>query len=212
MKTVVFVGGGDLAEKILGCIMRLVHRGEPWQVKGFIDDNPKASIGEDYPYLGAMGTYVAQPGETFVMAIANPGVKEKIAGGLIERGAVFETVVGPETILAEDVSIGAGSVIMTPCYIETGASIGKFVTIMGSMVSVDSVIGDYCTTTGFVNLDSGSRLGKGVYVGSHVVVCPGIQVGDRAHIGVGSIVVSHVGPGLQVFGYPARAYLKKEST
>lgn len=211
MKTVVFVGAGDLAEKIVGCLMRLINRGEEWRVKGFIDDNPRATMGKGYTYLGAIDTYAPQPGETFVMAVANPRLKEEFAGKLLKRGAVFETVVGPETIMAEDVSVGEGSIIMTPCYVETGAAIGRFVTVMGSTVSVDSVIGDYCTTTGFANIETGSRLGAGVYVGSHVVVCKGIKVGDRAHIGVGSIVVADVESGYQVFGYPARAYLKKET-
>lgn len=210
MKNVIVVGAGGLARKILVCITRINQEAHRWHVKGFLDDNLLTFDAGDcfYPILGTISDYEPQPDESFIMAISNPHLKEKIANQLQAKGAKFETIIGRETILAEDAIIGEGSVIMTPCYIESGVKIGRFVTILGSTVSVDGFIGDFCTTTGFVNLTN-SHLGKRVYVGSHAVICEGVEIGDDALIGVGSIVTQNVGPGVEVFGYPARAFIKK---
>jgi acetyltransferase-like isoleucine patch superfamily enzyme len=48
------------------------------------------------------------------------------------------------------------------------------------------------------------RIGKRVWIGANAVILPGIQIGDDAVIGAGSIVTKTVAAGAIVAGNPAR--------
>ena len=81
--------------------------------------------------------------------------------------------------------------------------LGDFTSIMGSMIGQDSNIGDFSTTTGYVNVVS-AKLGKRVFIGSHSVILKDRIVGDDAYVGAGSIVIKNVKEGTKVFGIPAK--------
>jgi maltose O-acetyltransferase len=48
------------------------------------------------------------------------------------------------------------------------------------------------------------RLGRNVWLGAHVVVLPGVQIGDGAVIGAGAVVTKSVPSGETWVGVPAR--------
>lgn len=210
MKDLIIVGAGGLGRKIFVCLRRL-NVDNKWNIKGFIDDNASALEGKrcDLRIIGKISEWEPKDNEVFVMGISTPSVKYKIASLLKKRGARFETIVSQDVILGDYVEIGEGSVVMTPYNVESGVQIGRFVTILGSTISLDGVIGDYSTTGGFANLTN-AKVGKGVYVGSQTFLNQEITVGDCSYIGVGSIVLRDVEPCSQMFGVPARVIGMKE--
>ena len=74
-----------------------------------------------------------------------------------------------------------------------------------TIISPDVILGEYVEVGegSFANLTT-AVIGKGVYVGSHAVLLPGLKVGDGAYIGVGSIAMKDVKQYTQIFGNPAR--------
>jgi len=210
MKDLIIVGAGGLGRKVFVCLKRLNIIEEKWNIRGFIDDDLTALDGVkcDLRIIGTIKDWIPKDQEVFVLAISTPKTKEKVADIMKSKGAIFETIVSPDVLLGDHVEIGEGSVIMTPYNVESGVKIGNFVTVLGSTIALDGVIGDYCTTTGFANLTN-SHLGKRVYVGSHAVILEERIIGDDAYIGVGSIVLKDVEHDTEVFGYPARVFMKK---
>lgn len=204
MKDLIIVGAGGMGRKVHVCLKRLNTDGR-WNIRGFIDDNAQALAGKrcDLDIIGTISEWQPTDDQVFVMGIADPHTKHVVSDLLLARGARFETVVSPDVILGDYVEIGEGSVIMTPYNVESGAQIGKFVTMLGSTIALDGRLGDYSTTAGFANLTY-ANIGKEVYVGSHAVILENVTVGDGAYIGVGSIVMKDVPPYAQVFGAPAR--------
>ncbi|MDF0479336.1 hypothetical protein OL233_03455 [Vagococcus sp. PNs007] len=207
MKDLIIIGAGGLGRKVFVCLKRLNQGNLRWNIKGFIDDdlNSLDNVRCDLKIIGSIKDYQPKPNDVFVLAMSNPDAKEKMADMFLERGAVFETIVSPDVLLGDYVEIGLGSIVMTPYNIESGAKIGKFVTILGSTLALDGQIGDYSTTTGFANLTN-ANIGKKVFVGSHAVILEGLNIGDESSVGVGSIVMKDVNPGTKVFGNPAREY------
>lgn len=205
MKDIIIVGAGGFGREAVDIINAINKVEMTWRIKGFIDDNLHAldNIRCKYSIIGTISEWTPSEDETFVMGVASPTTKEKIATKLLERGAKFTTLIHPGAQISEEAIIGSGSVIGGRSSIGDCAEIGKFVNVAGSMVGQDSVIGDFSTTTGFANIVS-ARLGRGVMVGSHAVILNRIKVGDYAVVGVGSIVVKNVKAGLKVFGYPAK--------
>ncbi len=210
MKDLIIVGAGGLGRKVFVCLRRL-NVDNKWNIKGFIDDNEHALDGKecDLSIIGKISAWKPKDEEVFVMGISEPSIKYKVARIMLDRGAHFETIVSPDVILGDYVKIGEGSVVMTPYNIESGARIGKFVTVLGSTIALDGIIGDYSTTAGFANLTD-AHVGKGVYVGSQTFLNQGISVGNCAYVGVGSICLKDVAAGTQVFGTPARVVGEKE--
>jgi maltose O-acetyltransferase len=56
-------------------------------------------------------------------------------------------------------------------------------------------------------LESGKSvtIGRNVWIGGGAILLPGINVGDDAIIGAGSVVMRDVAPGATVAGNPARS-------
>lgn len=198
------VGAGGLARKLFECIRRL-NTEHKWNIVGFLDDNRHAldNVKCDLKIVGKISDWEVKSNQVFAMGISTPHIKRIISDKMIEKGAHFETIVSPDVIMGDYVEIGEGSVIMTPYNVESGARIGKFVTLLGSTIALDGQLGDYSTTTGFANLTY-AKIGKEVFVGSNTVILHNVTVGDGAYIGVGSIVLKDVPPYTQVFGNPAR--------
>lgn len=174
-----------------------------WNIKGFIDDNLKALDGVNMalPILGTIKDWVPSENEVFALGVSNPKTKEVIVNIMTAKGAKFETLIAPHSRIIETATIGEGSIISGT--IGDCAKIGNYVNVMGSMIGQDSVIDDFSTTTGFVNIAS-ARLGKRVFVGSHAVVLNGRKVGDDAFVCAGSIVFTNVKAGVKVLGNPAK--------
>ncbi len=208
MKDLYIVGAGGLGRKVFVCLRRL-NTDNRWNIIGFLDDDQNAlnNVKCDLPVAGSISDWEVEENQVFVMAISNPHTKHVVSDMLLARGAKFETIVSPDVIMGDYVEIGEGSVIMTPYNVESGAHIGRFVTMLGSTISLDGFIDDYSTATGFANLTY-AKIGKEVYVGSNSVILHNVTVGDGAYIGVGSIVLRDVPPYTKVFGNPARVIEK----
>ena len=100
--------------------------------------------------------------------------------------------------------------------IHPAATIGRRFTIdhgMGVVIGSTAIIGDDCMIYQGVTLGmTGKRpygkrhptLGDGVLVGANAVVLGAINVGDRAKIGAGAVVVEDVPADVTVTGVPAR--------
>lgn len=205
MKDLIIVGAGGFGREVLYLAMAINQVKKQWNIKGFINDDLHAldDIKCDYKILGKITEWVPKPNEVFAMGIASPHSKEKLATSLMDRGAVFVSLIHPRAVIQPFTTIGNGSIVGHSASIGDNVTIGNFVNIMGSMIGQDSIIGDYSTTTGFTNIAS-AKIGKRVFVGSHAVVLNHLSVGDDAYICAGSIVISKVKAGTKVIGYPAK--------
>jgi serine O-acetyltransferase len=104
---------------------------------------------------------------------------------------------------------------LTGIEIHPGATIGRRVVIdhgMGIVIGETAVVGDGCllykgVVLGGTSLARTKRhptLGPGVVVGSNACILGAIEIGARARIGSGSVVVKAVPPEATVVGVPGR--------
>ena len=176
----------------------------PYNIKGFLNDIP-VELDRSYIDIDIVGTikdWQPKGNEVYALGLSEPKSKEKIAALLKSKGAKFETIIAPWSIIPDNIQIGEGS-ILSPYLIMPGVKIGNFANVMGCMVGSEAEIGDYSTITGFANITN-AKIGKRVFVGSHAVIMNQRKIGDDAFICVGSVVFNNVKQAQKVFGIPAK--------
>lgn len=207
MKDLYIVGAGGCGREVLQ-IIKDIHRlqGPRWNIMGFLDDTeaPLAGKACDYGVVGTIVDYMPKENDVLVMAIADPQAKRKLSKMLLERGAVFETVIHPEAHIGEFNSIGMGAVIYRGFSMSVNIHIGDFATLLDCLIGHDVSIGDYFTVCGLTGIAGNVRIGDGVYIGTHCAIAPHAVIEDDAYVGIGSIVLRRVKAGKKVFGNPAR--------
>lgn len=202
MKDLIIIGAGATGRERLSLIKRINKTEHRWNIKGFLSDVPDVLDGIecDHRIIDTILDYYPRENDVFVCGIAMSAAKEKVVNLMRSRGAVFETIIHPSSNIGDYVKMGEG------CYIHgdisANARLGNFVCVMNALVGGSSVIGDYCTVTGYANI-AGAKLGKRVFVGSHAVILGNVTVGDDVFVGAGSVVVKNIKPNTKVFGVPA---------
>jgi acetyltransferase-like isoleucine patch superfamily enzyme len=94
---------------------------------------------------------------------------------------------------------------MTNVIIENDNVLGKGILLhVGTFVSHDVLIGDFCEISPCVKLLGGCSVGNFCSIGTGAVILPRIKIGDRAIVGAGAVVNSDVEPGTTVVGVPAK--------
>jgi acetyltransferase-like isoleucine patch superfamily enzyme len=75
---------------------------------------------------------------------------------------------------------------------------------MHSSVAHDATVDNWTQINCHCDLTGGVRVGQEVWFGSHVCLVPGVKIGDRAYLGIGTVVLRDVDPDTKMFGVPAR--------
>jgi len=167
----------------------------------FLDDHPAAAE--------VCGVPVCRPDQAtagaFVVAIANPQVRRRMAGALLGRGLAPAQVVHPRAVVSAGAAIGPGCVILANAFVSTGAVLGAHVHVnYNATVGHDTVAGDYVTVLPGANVAGTVMLGPDVTVGSNACVLPGLRVGSGVTVGAGAVVTRDQPDGVVVVGVPAR--------
>ena len=172
---------------------------------GFLDDNEAlpTEIG-GFPVLGKVADYPTFLDASFVIAIGNCAIREKIAHRL--DGVHWYTAIHPAAVVSRlNTQIGAGSVVMANAVVNPSARIGKHCIINTSaVVEHDNRIEDYA------HVSVGAKLGGTVCIGSHTWVGIGatvsnnVSVCDHCMIGAGTVVIHDIKESGTYVGVPAR--------
>lgn len=206
MKKIIIVGASGFGREIVQIIEDINDMNPVWEILGFIDDNPNALDGCecDYHILGSIKDWIPSGEEEYACALAFPEIKEKIVTMLKEKGAKFATIIHPTALINKHAKIGEGVIISPFSKVNPDTRVGDFVTILGSGIGHDAIVDDYSTLSGKVSVNGHVHIGKKVYAACGVLIAPSKNIGDGATLGIGSVVVSNVKPGITVFGNPAK--------
>lgn len=208
MKDLIIVGAGGLGRELLEWVEDINKTEKKWNIKGFIADwyEPLDVSRCDCAVIGTIQDYQPSNNEEFTCAIGDPVGKEKVVTLLKSRGAVFTNIIHPTVVIGSNNTIGEGFVACPNSCITTNVTIGNFVTLLGSSIGHDVQVGDFTTISGYCDITGGVKIGKRVFVGSHVTIIPKRRIGDDAYLGAGSVVVTHVKEKTKVMGNPAKVF------
>lgn len=191
------VGTGGAGRETLDVALAL---GQP--VTAFLDERTAGST--------VRGVAVRLPSEAlaggaYVLGIADPAVRHRLALLLDAGGLSPRTLVHPGAVVGPDTQIGAGCVVMCGAYLSSDVRLGDHVHVQyTATVGHDSRLEDRVTVLPGANISGSVRLCAGATVGSGAVVLQGRTVGVDAYVGAGAVVTRDVEAGAVVVGSPAR--------
>lgn len=154
------------------------------------------------PLLGSDAAGVAwatEHGALVLVAIGDNAARMRIVDA-VPRELLMAAAAATATV-AEDVTLGPGSVALHHAHVGPGASIGAGVVVnTAAVVEHDCVIGDGAHVAPGACVLGEASVGPGALIGSGARVLPGRTVGAGAVIGAGSIVSKDVADGTVVVG------------
>ncbi len=191
---IVIIGGGGHAKVIISIIKKL----KDFEIVGFTELEKKDNI-LGIEYLGPDS--VLQ--DLFNQGIKNAAIglgqiksslhRKRIVELLNKIGFKFPTIVSPNSIINEAVSIGKGTVIMDGVIINSGSAIGNF-SIINTKASIDHdcKIGSFTHIAPGVTLSGEVTIGDDVLIGTGASVIHQIKIPSKTIISAGSSVQKNI--------------------
>lgn len=200
-KNVVIIGAGGHAKVIADIITKSNDN-----VIGFLDDNldiQNKTIYLNKTVLGTTKDIDKYKEYYFIIGIGNNNIRENIANSYDLK---WYTAIHPNAIIANEVSIEEGSVVMAGSIINTGTKIGKHCIInTKSSLDHDNIIENY------VHISPGATLAGTVHIKEKTWICAGatiinnITIAKNNIIGAGSVVIKDINEENGTYvGVPAR--------
>lgn len=213
MKRCLVVGAGGSGREILSWALH-VTQGD-WMMAGFLDKNPAALEGKDFPFgiVGSPDTYQPGDNDVFVAAIGDPETRLRVCTDLQSRGAHFVSILHPTVRVGLCARIDEGCVFAPYSIVSANAVVERFVAVNhAGGVGHDVRVGEGSTISSHCDLMGGVEIGRCCYIGSHACILPGKKIGDYAKVGAGSSVIRNVKPRTTVMGVPAQLLVVARSS
>jgi sugar O-acyltransferase (sialic acid O-acetyltransferase NeuD family) len=189
----------------------LVRYSEGGDEAVFVDDAATQGRVNGHRVLTFDGFLREQSGHRAIcIAIADPRVRERIAGRCTQAGLSIFSVRAREVVVMDDVEIGEGAILSPFVTLTSNIRIGRhFHGNLYSCVEHDCVVGDFVTFAPGVRCNGNIVIEDRAYVGAGAVLRQGrpgapLVIGRDAVVGMGAVVTRDVAPGTTVVGNPAR--------
>ncbi len=203
MKKIIIMGAGGHGQVVADALL---------QMKGaspvaFVDENQKLHGKEimGIPVPGGNAAIDKVEHDGIVIALGNNELRKRIFTELTEAGETLFTVIHPSAIIAPDVKIGDGCMILAGVVINTQAQI-KDNTIINTNATIEhhNVIGPHAHVAPGSTLGGEVTVGEEAMVGIGATVLPRTRIGEKATLGGGSTAIKDLPDRATAAGSPAR--------
>ena len=168
----------------------------------FLDDDKTVKSCGIYPVVGRCSDALSIYNDVFV-AIGNADHRKKLIELLNNKKIPY--LIHPKAVVAEEVILGKGTVVMAGAVINPGVRIG-----IGSIINTcssvdhDCVIGDYVHVSVGAHISGTVVVGENTWIGAGVTVSHNVDICSDVTIGAGAVVVRNIDKPGTYIGVPAR--------
>lgn len=168
----------------------------------FFDDDESIHECGGYPVIGN-SSKAGWIDADIIVGIGSAGIRKRIQESVPEGKLV--TLIHPDAVIAEDVAIGTGTVVMAGAVINPGVRIGK-----GCIINTCSSVDHDCEVGDYVHIAVGSHLcgtvsvGDGTWIGAGATVSNNVSICSDCMIGAGAVVVNDIDVCGTYVGVPAK--------
>ncbi len=205
----VIVGAGGFGREVVDLVRQLNEVAPVYDLLGMVGDTaPPTAVLErsGHRWLGPVDALVELvAGTAYVVAVADPDARERLAAQADALGLAAATLVHPTAVIGSDVRMSAGVIVCAHSSITTNVSLGAHVHVdRRCTIGHDVVIEDFARLNPGAVVSGGVRLGRGVTLGTGACTVQGVEIGADTFVGAGAVVVGDLPAGVVAFGVPAR--------
>lgn len=208
MKNVLIVGASGHSKVIID----IIHKTKAYNIVGFIDSyKKKGDTVYGYKILANFSDIddIILNYDIFgiIMGIGDNHTRKKCKEKIskISSSIKFVPVVHPNAVLANDIIVPDGTVIMAGVVINADAKLGEFCILnTNSSLGHDSIMKDYSSLAPGVTIGGNVKIGYCSAICLKASVINNVTIGKYTVIGAGAVVVSNIGPKSVAYGVPAR--------
>ncbi len=187
-RKVIILGAGGHA-KVIGDI--IIKNGD--ELLGFLDDNEQIQnkvIFDNKKVIGTINDCYKYPDVYFIIGIGSNKIRKAISQ---EYNLNWYTAIHPNAVIASDVQIGNGSVVMAGSVINTGTKIGKHCIInTSSSIDHDNILEDYVHISPGAHLAGAVTVKNGTWICAGAIVINNITIEKNNVIGAGAVVIQNI--------------------
>lgn len=161
----------------------------------FLDDNPNIKSLGNFQVIGSFEKIFGLDSNEYgvFVGIGNASVRRRMQSKLEESGYNVVSLIHPSSVIAYDVEIGCGTVVMAGAVINSGSVIGKGCIInTSSSVDHDNNIGDYVHVSVAAHTAGTVSVGTNTWIGIGAVISNNISISRDVTIGAGAVVVKDI--------------------
>jgi UDP-perosamine 4-acetyltransferase len=205
MEKIIIYGAGGHCKVVIDAI----ENQKKYEIIGIVDDN-KNKLGKDCEGHSIIGDFSILKNNKFsgckiLIAITNSKIISKIYTKINTLGYSFGVVIHPKAIIAKNVTIGTGTMVMANAVINPNVRIGSCVVINTSaIVEHDCIIDDFVHIAPGVHLAGAVKIGKTSMVGIGSTIIESKQIGENSIIGAGAVVIKNIPDNVTAIGVPAK--------
>lgn len=170
----------------------------------FFDDNVSITSCGGYQVVGRTFDILHHDCDAIV-GIGNAQVRRRIQEQLEQENISLTTLIHPNAVIGENVTIGNGSVVMAGAVVNPGSQIGK-----GCIINTCASVDHDCILEDYVHVSVGAHLAGTVTVGHETWVGIGATVSNNVNIpggcmiGSGAVVVKSLEKSGTYVGVPVK--------
>ncbi len=168
----------------------------------FLDDNENIAECGEYPVVGRSADVSGMDADV-VAAIGNAEIRKRIQDSIDESR--MATLIHPDAVVAKDVKLGAGTVVMAGAVINPGTTIGRGCIInTSSSIDHDCVVGDYVHVSVGAHIAGTCVIGEKTWIGAGATVSNNVNICGNCMIGAGTVVIQDIEKAGTYVGVPAK--------
>ena len=179
MSRLTIIGAGGVGRETYDAVLAA---GLP--VEAFADDQHANGEIRGLPVLAVD----AVTSGSYVIGIADPGARQRLAHLLDDRGVEPFSVIHPRALIAPETTLGDGCIVLAHAHVSSSVTVGKHCQVhYNATVGHDARFDDRVTVYPGANVSGSVHLESDVTVGSNAVVLQGRRVAAGAFVGAGAV-------------------------
>ncbi|WP_343698777.1 acetyltransferase [Caulobacter sp.] len=200
---VVIIGGGGHAKVVIESLRAM---GEAIAAIVDADPTPRTVLG--VPVVGddlALAGLKEQGLSKLFVAIGDNRLREKLGRKAREQGFSLVNAIHPSAVVSPSAILGEGVAVMAGAAINADSRIGDLAIVnTGAIVDHDCVLGASCHIGPATALAGGVNLGERAFLGVGARAIPGVTIGADTIVGAGGVVVRDLPDAVLAVGVPAK--------
>lgn len=171
----------------------------------FLDDNQQVTSCGIYKVVGECKDALNYKDADFIVAIGNAKVRRKIQSEFTEMGLHIVSLIHPAAVIAQNVKIGIGTVVMAGAVVNPYTEIGQ-----GCIINTCASVDHDCRIGDFAHISIGAHVAgtvtikENTWIGAGATISNNIEIVADCTIGAGAVVVHDIQETGTYIGIPAR--------